>query len=260
MKFFLIFITILLSHVSSANAQSTDIKASVGSYYFSVTGIASPFASIVMSNDSTFLASTVADQKGNFLIHKVLVNDGFSGFCFEVVDVKKLGDSYTCFKIEPLKKDTEKNDVFLPPTLGLSGKKLTPGSTVVASGYSMPSANVYVNISKDIKIQVLTDLNGYYKSEITDLSAGKYSLFATANYEKKESEKPTRTKELEAISNMEVVRQNLLFILIIVFIVLVVFILIIILVYKKLKKWMSGRKNKKQKKVAPEHHSWFLGY
>ncbi len=260
MKVFLIFSAIFLSFVSFANAQSTQIKASVGSYYFSVSGIASPFASIVMSNDSTFLASTVADQKGNFLIQKVLVNDGFSDFCFEVVDIKKIGDSYTCFKIEPLKKDFEKNGVFLPPTLGLSGKKLTPGSTVVASGYSMPNAKVYVNISKDIKIQVLTDLNGYYKSEITDLSAGKYSLFATANYEKKDSEKPTRTKDLESISSLEVIKQNLIFIMFFVFIVLAIFILIIILMYKKLKKWMSGRKIKKQKQLKPEHHSWFLGY
>ena len=217
-----------------------------------------------MSSNSIFMASTVADPKGNFLIERVLVNEGFTDFCLEVVDVKRIGDSFTCFKIPPVKVDTEKRDIFLPPTMGLSGKKIAPGSSVFASGYSMPNAKVIINISKDIIIETTADASGFYKLEIKDLPVGKYSLFATAKYDNKDSEKPSRTKELESTSFAEKIRENFWKILLVILIITVVLILIFILLSRRLRQMIRNLLSpvpfSRKKKKAKGHHSWFLGY
>jgi len=248
----------------NVNAQTTNVSASVGKYYITVSGYVSPFASVVMSQGSIFMASTVADPKGYFTLSNVFVNEGFTDFCMEAIDVKRVGDSYTCLKIDPVFKDTSKEGVFLPPTVGLSGKKINPGSSVFASGYSMPNAKVVINISKDIKIDVLADQNGFYKYEIRDIPAGKYSLFATARFEEKDSEKPTRTKDLEALSLGGMLQQNLLLIIIVILIAMIGIILLLILISKRLRDKIKSillRKPMPKKRIAPpKHHSWFLGY
>ena len=258
-------VSFLLVFASESYSQrSTTVKASVGKYYFSVSGFASPFASIVLKSNLIFMASTVADPKGNFSIKNVLINEGFSDFCLEAIDVKKIGDSLTCFKIPAATGDTEKKDIFLPPTMGLSGKKINPGSSIFASGYSMPNAKVILNISKDIIIEVIADASGFYKYEIKDLASGKYSLFATASYEKKDSEKPSRKKDFESLSAGELISKNLPFVLLIVLIGLIILILLIILLSKKVRNKIRGLFGKKafskKKKISHLHHDWFLGY
>lgn len=262
----LIFLIGFLSIIipKEVNAQTTNVSASVGKYYVTISGYVSPFASVVMSANSIFMASTVADPEGNFTLKNVFVNEGFTDFCLEAIDVKRVGDSYTCLKIDAVFKDTSKEEIFLPPTLGLSGQKINPGSSVFASGYSMPSAKVIINISKDIKIDVSADENGYYKYELKDLPAGKYSLFATARHGDKDSEKPTRTKDLEALSLGGVIKQNLFLILLFVLLVIVAIILLLILLSKRIRDRFKNiilRKPKSKKRLAsPKHHSWFLGY
>ena len=260
-----LFIGLSIIIASGAWAQSsTTVKASVGKYYFSVSGYVSPFASIVMSSNSIFMASTVADPKGNFSIQRVLVNEGFTDFCLEAVDVKRIGDSFTCFKIPPALGDTQKDNIFLPPTIGLSGKKIMPGSSVFASGYSMPNAKVLINISQDIILQTTADKSGFYKLEIKDLPVGKYNLFASARYENRDSEKPDKKLELESLSLTQLIRQNLLIILFVLLIALAIIILIFILLSKrlreKIKELLSRKPFSKKKKLVPAHHNWFLGY
>ena len=262
--FIVAIVSLLLFTLSRTNAQSTKLQASVGKYNFSVSGIVSPFASIVLSFNSFFMASTVADGKGNFSIQNVLINEGFSKFCLEAVDVKRIGDSLTCFTIPPAKGNTEKKNIFLPPTMGLSGKKINPGSSVFASGYSMPNALVILNISENIILQTKADQSGFYKVEIKNLPAGKYSLFATARYEKRDSEKPTKKQELESLSFGNLIKQNLPKILLILLIILLVLILLIILLSERVRKRIRELLNKKplSKKKPPQklHHEWLIGY
>lgn len=264
-KYFFILTVVSLFSIftSGVQAQAVDVKASVGKYYFSVSGFVSPFASIVMSSNSIFMASTVADTKGNFSIDRVLVNEGFSDFCFEVVDLKRIGDSYTCLKISPVKGDTKKDKIFLPPTVALSAKKINPGSSIFASGYSMPSAKVLLNISEEIILQANADDKGFYKHEIKNLPAGKYSLFATARYEKKDSEIPTKKHEIESLSLFDLVKQNLPKILLIILLILVIIILLIILLSKKLRDKIKNKIMRKpfskKKERKPMHHDWLLG-
>lgn len=263
-KKLIVFLLYFLVFIPQASAQATNVSASVGKYYFSVSGFVSPFASVVMNSNSFFMASTVADAKGNFVINSVLINEGFSDFCLEAIDVKRIGDSYTCFKIDPLMGDGRKENIFLPPTLGLSGKKINPGSSVFASGYTMPYATVKISISKDIEIEIIADKDGFYKYEIKDIPAGKYSLFATANYERKDSEKPSKTKDLESLSAGGVIRENLWIILLIVLIVIAVIILLLILLSRRLREKLKylflGKPFGKKKTAVLKHHSWFIGY
>lgn len=254
---------LILFLVPDAFAQSTKVTASVGKYYLSARGYVSPFASIVMSSNSIFMGSTVADQKGNFSIERVLVNEGFTDFCLEVVDVKRIGDSFTCFKIPPAVGDTQKDNIFLPPTIGLSGKKIMPGSSVFASGYSMPNAKVLINISEDIILQTTANASGFYKLEIKNLPIGKYSLFASARYENRDSEKPDKKLELQSLSLAQLIGQNLLLILLILLLVIAALIPVIILLSKRLRKRLKELIDRKpfskKKKLVPAHHSWFLG-
>lgn len=265
-KFYCLLFALLFLFISVSQAQaqkSVNVKASVGKYYFSLSGYASPFASIVMRSNSISLASTVADPKGNFSIKRVLVNEGFTDFCLEVIDIKRIGDTFTCFKIPPVVKDTEKRNIFLPPTIGLSGKRLVPGSSIFASGYSMPNAEVIINISKDIIIKTRADKSGFYKIEIKDVPAGKYSLFATARYEKRDSEKPDKRVELESLSLSGLIQENLLLILLILLLVLIVIILIFILLSRRLRdiiRGLLGRKPVAKRRPNPLHHSWFIGF
>lgn len=262
--FIVVIVSLLLFTLSRTNAQSTKLQASVGKYYFSVSGYVSPFASIVLYSNSIFMASTVADPKGNFSIKGVLINEGFSDFCFEVVDVKRVGDSFTCLKIPAATGDTQRENIFLPPTVGLSARKINPRSSIFASGYSMPNAKVILSISKDIKIEVIADASGFYKYEIKDLASGKYSLFATASYEKKDSEKPSRKKDFESLSAGELISKNLPFVLLIVLIGLIILILLIILLSKKVRDKIRGLLGKKafskKKGISHLHHDWFLGF
>ncbi len=246
-------------------SASQTVKASVGKYYFSVYGFASSFASIVMRTNSYFLGSTVADPYGNFAIKDVLVNEGFSQFCFETIDVKRIGDSYTCLKIKPLKANGEMRGIFLPPTLGLSGKNIRVGSSVFASGYSMPEAEIRINLGKGLFIDAKADKKGLYKTEIKDLAVGKYQLFAGAYYQNKNSEAPLKGKELNSLSIPEVIIQNLPKIIIFVLIVLLIIILLIILISKrvrrKIKEFLIEKgliKRKVEKKTL--HHEWFIGF
>jgi len=176
-------------------------------FYLDIFGIVSPDASIVMYSDDKFVRSTVADEKGNFSIPQIAVNPGFTSFCLEAIDFERIGESYTCYELSPVYSDTKK-EVFLPPTIGLSARTMRPGASVFAFGYTMPGARTTVHISRDIVLEIKADSRGFYKTEIKELKVGKYQLFATANFENKDSDKPSRTVGLESLSEVGAIQQD----------------------------------------------------
>src|ERR1035437_3160478 len=130
-SFILLFAVSFLSYAlaSSVRAQilsipsgslGTTVQASVGEFYLNLSGFVSPFASIVLSSDGVLMRTTIADEKGNFSIPQVLIKMGFSHFCLDAIDFKRIGESYTCFTIPPATDSVTMNNIFLPPTLGLS--------------------------------------------------------------------------------------------------------------------------------------------
>jgi hypothetical protein len=67
----------------------------------------------------------------------------------------------------------------------------------------MPGALVTLFLSNGQKLQTYADQTGYYEFTIKGLKAGKYNLYARAEYKNKQSLKPTKTLELRALSLWE---------------------------------------------------------
>lgn len=259
-----------LAQVSTIHAGSlgTSVQAAVGQYYLSLWGYISPFASVVLTFDGVFVRATVADAQGNFIISQVLIKSGFHSFCLDAIDFKRIGESYTCFSIPPATGSIIMKDIFLPPTLGLSRTQVNAGGSATAFGYTMPKAKVTLHVNGEL-LTTYADLNGYYEFVLKDLKAGNYSLYATANYQQKDSLDPTKKLNLEALSQPKQVANmvgnwwdqlrrflrnwfwNPLWLII------PIIILIIILIRKLWGKHLPIPVRKKSRLL---HHSWWMGY
>ena len=263
------------------SAFTVPVEAQVGKYYLNLSGYISPYASVVLTIDGVFVRATVADANGNFYISQVLIKDGFSSFCLEAIDFKRLGESFTCFNDPPAHGNVTKTNIFLPPTLGLSKTVIAEGGETLAFGYTMPGAEVTLYLSNGQKLTTKADSTGYYVFHIKNLKAGNYNLYARAVYNNKESLAPTKTIKLKALSLWE---QIIAFIQSIInriikffssfalgplWLGLPILILIIILILKiwpekftfiyqsRLLIFLARGFGKPKK---PLHHSWWLGY
>lgn len=245
---------------------TTEVSAKVGDFYLNLSGLASPFASVVLSDSSgNFMASTVADSQGFFSINNILIKKGFSGFCLLAVDFKKISDSYTCINIPPAKSNVTKNNIFLPPSLGLSKSQVGFGEDFSAFGYTMPNAQVNLDFGKGIKKAVFADTTGYYIFRIENLPEGRYELFSTSKYKELVSLSPTKKVELKSLSLWE---QILSYIRTYWFIWLIPIIIIIFLIIFKL--WPNRFTSlysrliialgRTPKETPRPHHFWLFGY
>ena len=231
--------------------EEVELEASVGRFYFSASGIVSPYASVVMTSQDYFLSSTVADSEGKFYLPEALVNDGFNSFCLEAVDIRRLGTSYTCFEVEPPKADFSREDLFLPPTVGLSGRKIEPNSSITASGYTMPNSTVDVKLGESFSVEAKSDINGYYNTELkSGIPPGKYELYATAVYGAKTSEKPTRTFTIEVLGWLQKIPIWLIILIILILASIFIFIPLIILFWKRRRKKKGEAKKTNKKKTT----------
>jgi hypothetical protein len=197
---------VLFSHSAFAQQASlvtaghtVTVEATVGEFYLNLSGYIAPNASIVLIIDGVTARATVADTNGNFSISGVLIKEGFSHFCLDAIDFKRLGESYTCFDIPPAEGSITIKDIFLPPTVGLSRNEITEGSSVKAYGYSMPGALVTLYVNGKL-LTTYADPTGYYEFTVKDLTAGKYSVYARAELNQKHSLEPTKKLQLNALS------------------------------------------------------------
>jgi len=184
----------------SVKSFPIEVKASVGDFFLNLCGWMSPYASIVLTSDDIFMGATVADKGGNWAFKDLLIRRGFSRFCLTSIDFHRLGESEVCISIPPAQEAVTMCEIFLPPTLGLSRNQVPAGGKVLAFGYTMPGAKVTLHLSNGQKLETYADGNGYYVFELEGIAAGKYQLYATANYKDKESLKPSKTLELIALS------------------------------------------------------------
>lgn len=199
----LVFTQSAFSATSLLPGKSTTVSATIGSYYLTISGYVAPYASVVLLSNDYALKSAVADANGYFTISNIIVTKGFSKFCVDAVDVKRLGDSYTCINIPPMSGDYQKTNVFLPPTLGVQRSEVKVGDNAVIWGYSMPGAKVVVHLSDGRSVTTTADPSGYYEVHVRMDKAGEYELFADATYHNAASLKPDRTTSLMALSTGE---------------------------------------------------------
>jgi hypothetical protein len=176
------------------------VSGTVGEFQLNLFGWVSPYASVILSSNGVFMGATVADKIGDWSFVNIYIKRGFSGFCLTAIDFYRLGESETCLKIPPAEETVTMRDIFLPPTLGLSRNEVPAGGKVLAFGYTMPNAKVILHLSNGQLLQTMADAKGYYQFELDKIPAGKYQLFATANYQSKDSLKPSKTVELIALS------------------------------------------------------------
>src|ERR1035437_615792 len=272
----LIIITIsasrVLAQVKISSSSAVQVQASVGQFYLSLWGCASPFASISLTFDGVFMRATVADEKGNFIISQVLIKAGFTNFCLDAIDFKRLGESYTCFSIPPATNSVTMKDIFLPPTLGLSRTTINIGGKATAFGYTMPGAKVTLHLNQKLLTTYATS-DGYYEFTLQNLAVGTYSLYSTANYQQKESLVPTKKLQLEALSTEKQISQQVTktvgnwwdqllrflrsWLWNPLWLVIPIIILIIILIRKLWGKHLLIPAKKKSRLL---HHSWWMGY
>jgi len=194
--------------VPSAHAQigpiqgkgSVSAHAMIGEYYLDISGYIAPFASVILSTDGIVMRSTVADAQGNFFISQVLIKQGFSHFCLEAIDVKRLGESEVCFSFPAANGNLKFPNLFLPPTLGLYKTQINVASTAIAWGYSMPGALVTLHLSDGRVLTTTARSDGFYQFNVPFLIAGTFTLTADAQYQKKNSLKSINQKALTVLS------------------------------------------------------------
>lgn len=247
----------------------TRVSASVGQYYLSVSGFASPYASIVLSSSEGMLSSAVADKDGNFYFTKILIKQGLNKICLTTVDFKRIGESEACTNISPANQNIELKNIFLPPTIGLQRKEIRAGSEAVVFGYTMPGATVTIYIDKNQTVQVVADSSGFYTYTIKNVKAGQHTLIASANYNQKDSLPPIKAVVLKSLSMAEQVKvtskglltriwdflisTGAIFILLSFTLLLIITFLILKL---KPEWWAAVREKLKFGRTA--HHDWFL--
>lgn len=262
----------VLAQVKISSSSAVQVQASVGQFYLSLWGYASPFASISLTFDGVFMRATVADEKGNFIISQVLIKAGFTNFCLDAIDFKRLGESYTCFSIPPATNSVTMKDIFLPPTLGLSRTTINVGGKATAFGYTMPGAKVALHLNQKL-LTAYANSDGYYEFTLQNLAVGTYTLYSTANYQQKESLVPTKKLQLKALSTEKQISQQVTktvgnwwdqllrflrnWLWNPLWLVIPIIILIIILIRKLWGKHLLIPAKKKSRLL---HHSWWMGY
>lgn len=180
--------------------HTVTIGAQIGEYTVNLSGFIAPYASVVMTIDTTVVRSTVADANGYFFLSQILVKGDFSHYCLTAVDVRRLGQSKACFTVPPITGNYTRSNIFLPPTLGLYKKTINAGQTAQAWGYSMPGATVTLHLSDGRVLTTTADATGYYEFRPRFENPGDYELFADASYHKQQSEKPVDKVKLTALS------------------------------------------------------------
>jgi len=276
---FLIFGVVFLTSSIPSHAQnlfpeksqsgSAVVKASVGQFYLNITAYQSPNASVVIQTLSElFLSSTTADDAGYFSFADVLITDDFPGFCFTAIDFRRVGESRSCVEIEEVvTEDQSYNDIFLPPTIGLSRKQITVGEDAQIFGYSMPYAKVDISFDEET-VTLQADESGYYEYLFDNPPAGTYAFSSRGTLGESISLEPKNQAILEVRTIPEKIEDDLtgfaqdieekfpgalfLFPLLIILISL-----LIALIWKTKPKFIYAFFDK-FKKRHPMHHDYFL--
>lgn len=208
-----LFTSLMVPQVQAATLSpehgNVQVEAAIGQFYLNLSGYIAPYASVVMVVDGIVYKSVVADVSGNFYIAQVLVKEGFTHFCLDAVDVKRLGESEACFTIPPVHANYTRNNIFLPPTIGLFRTEVTVGSNAIVWGYSMPGAIVHIRFPDGTVIDVVADKNGYYEAHPKLDKVGTFTLFADATLSGKKSENPVKGVTLKAITTAQQVGQTI---------------------------------------------------
>ena len=91
-----------------------------------------------------------ADSNADFLYSTTNVTPGTATFSFWAADAAGVASLTTSVVFDVVQSAvTSVNNIFLPPTLSVSARQVTPGGLVTFSGQSVPTAKVILNLDTD---------------------------------------------------------------------------------------------------------------
>lgn len=186
-----------------AKSSGDHITAKVSGTDLTVSGYIAPYASLALSVNGNIYRGGVADANGYFFLENIIIPQAAVWYCIDAVDVKRLGESYSCFALEPNHQKIIVKDLFLPPTIGVNHKEVHEGSDLLIYGYSRPQAQITLQGKDNEKISVDTNSSGYYEYTITNIKPGSYELFAAATYNAKVSAPPEKGVIFIALSHFQ---------------------------------------------------------
>lgn len=193
--------------VSSKSATPSPNQISAPSILVTMSGFASPNASIVIvDSNGTSIATLTADAGGNFTVTNLNMSVTPAEYCFRVVDFKRLGTSESCMTIDPTTQSTISN-IYLPPTIGVERAEISEGEDAVIYGYTMPGATVKLRLSTGDIVSITADEAGYYEYRNNALAAGDYSFVASASYNSTDSLDAKNSALLKKLSPEQVAQK-----------------------------------------------------
>lgn len=250
------------------------LEARVGEYTLSVSGYASKNASINIKTDNILMGSTTAQPEGSFSFSNLPIKKGFSSFCFETVDMARIGRSAACMNVPPATADIILTDIYLPPTIGLEKPSITEGGSGLTYGYTMPNASINIKMSNGSRLTTKSSQAGRYSYTVGNLPVGTYELSSRGTYQGNLSLEPNSGVTLkvltssaaftnEAVGLRRALQNWLPWILLG---ILLSGLLGILLIKKYKPEWLLFITESKFYKALMRklrrqlHHSWFVGY
>lgn len=173
---------------SASQSGQVNIQVTLNGFLLSISGYLAPYASITLTSTGTVFASTTADAQGNFFLPSVKVAKGFTTFCLDGIDYKRLGESEACFTIPPITGPYSKSQIFLPPTLGVFRTDVNVGNNALVFGYGMPGALISIKLDSKTICEKTADEGGYYECNFAIQKEGSHEVYADSTLHSKASE------------------------------------------------------------------------
>lgn len=101
--------------------------------------------SLVQATSVRVFAQVSSDQSGYFLIDPLAVSQEAKEICLVTIDSEKRVGFPLCISLPEVDKPTEIGPLYLSPTLSLSEKIIWQGQNVIASGVTIPNAEVQIS-------------------------------------------------------------------------------------------------------------------
>ncbi len=136
-------------------------------------GKAYPNSTVSILLDSAKIGTVLADSNADFLFTTVGLTPGTATFSFTARDRSGIDSiiSSTVFEVVQSAVTTVAN-VFIPPTISLSGTQVEPGALLTVSGQSVPTAKVVTQINPGDKtnLNASADSNGDWALQVDTAS------------------------------------------------------------------------------------------
>ncbi len=189
---------------SASQSGDVNIMVSINGYVLDLSGYIAPYASITLTSNGNVFASTVADSQGNFSFSSVRVAKGFTTFCLDAIDFKRLGESEACFTIPPVTGPYSKSQIFLPPTLGVFRTSINVGDKALVFGYGMPGASISIKLDNKVICEKNADEGGYYECNFAIQKEGSHEVYADSKLNSKASEPQLKRVLIKGIGLLKI--------------------------------------------------------